>query len=210
MRKICFLCVLLISSVYAVSQTILLDPAEIYIGTSHGATASMVMFTPNVEQDILIGYNGGVTFRYVTEKNLGMQIELNLSQRGWKEKENLYAKRLNYIELPFLAHIYFGKKSRFVFNIGPKAAFLIGEKTLIDNTGASTRPQHTKEIQSKFDYGVTAGLGFEFSVKKQNFSLEARANYSLSNIYHRNWKTFRYSDNMNLALNLGWLMKINK
>ena len=105
-----FIFVLFSSSLIA---QVRLDKPEIYVGVTAGATGSMVIFNPVVAQTYLQGYNGGLVFRYIAEKNVGMQAELNFSQRGWKEANGLFAKQLNYIELPFLTHIYMGKKNRF-------------------------------------------------------------------------------------------------
>ncbi|MBP1637938.1 MAG: hypothetical protein H6Q18_727, partial [Bacteroidetes bacterium] len=83
------------------AQTVLLDPPEIYIGATGGMNGSLVSFNPTVNQSMpLIGYNGGLSFRYITEKHFGLQIEANYSQRGWTESNGLYSRRADYIELP--------------------------------------------------------------------------------------------------------------
>ncbi len=51
-----------------------------------------------------MGYTAGVTARYNTEKNVGLQAELNYVQQGWKEQFDLnpeftYSRTINYIEL---------------------------------------------------------------------------------------------------------------
>lgn len=216
MHKIKLLIILSLFLTLKVSaQTTLMDPAEIYIGTSHGATASMILFQPQVKQDILLGYNGGIMFRYVNEKHKGLQIELNFSQRGWKEKNVDYARQLNYLELPFLAHFYLGNKTRFIINLGPKISYLIGEKVLMDGTENLTEQeqknnlQHSEKVQKPFDYGITAGIGVEFKIKKQALNLEARANYSFSTIFSNTLSDYySFSDNMNVALNLGWMIRL--
>ena len=129
-----------------------LDQPEIYIGTSHGAIGSMVMFKPSVSQSYLLGYNGGLIFRYISEKNVGMQAELNYSQRGWSESDSNYERQLNYIELPFLTHIYFGNKTRFFFNIGPKVSYLISEKVLVDNTLNSVITSYSIHYTKLYDH----------------------------------------------------------
>ncbi len=94
MKKFCLL-ILLIIPVIVFSQS-RLDQPEIYLGTSHGVSASMIHFSPSVEQEILLGYNGGIVFRYIDEKNVGVQAELNFFQRGWKEKGNASDGRVVY------------------------------------------------------------------------------------------------------------------
>ncbi len=210
MRKLLITLILLLAFTKISAQTFLLDTPQIYIGTTQGATASMLYFSPNVKQDILFGYNGGFLFRYVTEKGRSLQVELNYSQRGWSEKDGIYARRLHYLELPFLMHMYWGNKTRFFVNLGPKASYLLGETVLHDKT-ESDKEQYTHKIHNAFDYGVTAGLGLEFAVKEQLFQFETRAHFSLNTTFSNNKKnTYNYSNNMNLSVNLAWLLRVNK
>ncbi|HOO19262.1 MAG TPA: porin family protein [Paludibacteraceae bacterium] len=207
MKKL-YLLILLIIPVIVFSQS-RLDQPEIYLGTSHGVSASMIHFSPSVEQEILLGYNGGIVFRYIDEKNVGVQAELNFFQRGWKEKGNIYAKQLNYIELPFLTHIYFGNSSRFFINLGPKISYLLSENVLKNLSANSTETQHITKVQHPFDYGICGGLGMLFKVKKNIFQFDTRFNYSLSDIFSNSKKDyFETSNNINLSVNLGWLLQI--
>lgn len=207
MKKL-YLLILLIIPVIVFSQS-RLDQPEIYLGTSHGVSASMIHFSPSVEQEILLGYNGGIVFRYIDEKNVGVQAELNFFQRGWKEKGSIYAKQLNYIELPFLTHIYFGNSSRFFINLGPKISYLLSENVLKNLSTNSTETQHITKIQHPFDYGICGGLGMLFKVKKNIFQFDTRFNYSLSDIFSNSKKDyFETSNNINLSVNLGWLLQI--
>lgn len=207
MKKL-YLLILLIIPVIVFSQS-RLDQPEIYLGTSHGVSASMIHFSPSVEQEILLGYNGGIVFRYIDEKNVGVQAELNFFQRGWKEKGSIYAKQLNYIELPFLTHIYFGNSSRFFINLGPKISYLLSENVLKNLSTNSTETQHITKVQHPFDYGICGGLGMLFKVKKNIFQFDTRFNYSLSDIFSNSKKDyFETSNNINLSVNLGWLLQI--
>ncbi|HEY6914337.1 MAG TPA: porin family protein [Paludibacter sp.] len=186
-----------------------LDKPEIYVGVTAGATGSMVIFNPVVAQTYLQGYNGGLVFRYIAEKNVGMQAELNFSQRGWKEANGLFTKQLNYIELPFLTHIYMGKKNRFFINLGPKISYLLSEKVLVNGTTNSTETQQTTAVQNAFDYGLCGGIGFLFNIKGNQLQLDTRAYYALSDIYSNNKKDyFDNSNNANLSVNLAWLIQI--
>lgn len=192
------------------AQTILLDPPEIYLGVSGGATGSMMFFNPKVQQSYLLGYNGGLAFRYVTEKHFGLQLELNYSQRGWREANNLYTRQLDYIEMPFLTHIYFGKSSRFIFNLGPKFSYLLSEKVIENNTENSIQEQHIKPVQFKFDYGITAGLGYNLKTKKAGlYQLEVRTYYGLGDVF-ANTKSdfFNNSNHLNLSVNLAYFFQL--
>lgn len=207
MRKL-FLFVLIALSTSAFAQSRLIVP-EIYVGANIGVTESMVTFNPSVKQGFLQGYNGGLVFRYIAEKNVGMQAELNFSQRGWKESSGLYTRQLNYIELPFMTHIYIGKKNRFFINLGPKISYLVSEKTILNQTTNSTELQQITSVQHPFDYGLCGGIGVLFNIKGNIFQLDSRVNYSFSDLYP-NSRTdyFDNSHNLNLSVNLGWLIQV--
>jgi len=207
MRKLLILIAIVIST--TLSAQVRLDKPEMYVGVNMGVTESMVMFKPAVTQGFLMGYNGGIVFRYIAEKNVGMQAELNFSQRGWKEASGLYTRQLNYIELPFMTHIYVGSKNRVFFNLGPKISYLISERVLVNGTANSTDIQHVTSVQHPFDYGLCTGLGILFNIKGKILQLDTRANYSLSDVFDDTKRDFySTSNNLNLSVNLAWLFQV--
>jgi hypothetical protein len=207
MRK-SWIFLLLFFSASLFSQVRLAKP-EMYIGVTGGVTESMVIFNPAVTQTFLQGYNGGLVFRYNAEKNVGMQAELNFSQRGWNEKDSVFSRQLNYVELPFLTHIYIGKKNRVFFNLGPKISYLLSDKILKNGTIGSDQVQHITPVQNSFDYGLCVGLGCLFNIKGNILQLDTRAYYSLSDIYSNDKKDyFGNSNNATVSVNLGWLIQI--
>ena len=171
-------------------------------GVSGGINASSVFFAPKVQQQLLLGYNGGLTVRWITEKNLGLQLEANFKQQGWNERfeapegypnpetypDYRYIRRMNYIELPFLTHIYFGsERLRFFFNMGPQIGLLAGESTEENLRGATpnkTNAQHTMAVEKKFAWGLCGGPGLEVRTGIGYFLLEARYYYSLGDFYN--------------------------
>lgn len=89
------------------------------LGVNGGINLNSVSFSPSVKQKNLMGITGGVTARYISERYFkmicGAQIEVNFSQHGWdeyyKDYPNLgYTRTMNYVEIPFLAHLAFGKE----------------------------------------------------------------------------------------------------
>jgi len=207
MRKLLILVLIFVSaSLYAQAR---LDKPEMYIGANLGVTESMINFSPAIPQGFLMGFNGGVVFRYIAEKNVGIQAELNFSQRGWTESSGLYSRQLNYIELPFMTHIYVGRKNRFFFNLGPKISYLISEKVILNSTVGSVDAQHVTSVEHPFDYGLCTGLGMLFNIKGRIIQLDTRANYSLSNIFADTKRdVFSSSNNLNLSVNLAWLFQL--
>jgi hypothetical protein len=188
-----------------------LDNPETYFGISAGVTGSMVNFSPTVRQTYLLGNNAGAIFRYISDKNLGVQAEILYFQRGWNETGNMFARRLDYIDIPFLSHFYVGRNFRAFFNIGPKIGFLFSEKTLYNYFENSNAVQHIRAADYKFDYGFAAGLGFLLRIKKQVFQIEARGNYSMTDIYSNDKRDyFDFSNNINATVNFSWLLQLKR
>lgn len=207
MRNILFV-ILIVLTELLTAQNRLIKP-EMYVGLNYGKVGSMVTFSPTVSQTYILGNTGGLVFRYIAEKNVGVQVELNYSQRGWKEADDLFEKQLNYIELPFLTHIYIGRKSQFFINLGPKIGFLVSEKIVFPASNSSTSHQQINQIDNPFEYGVCAGLGYLVKINKNVLHLEARTGYSISDIYSNQKKDyFSSSRNLNVAINASWLLQI--
>jgi len=181
-------------------------PADISVGVQGGITGSMVYFKPAISQTYTTGYEGGLIFRYISEKNLGIQTELNFTQKGWGETG--FARQMDYVEIPFMTHLYFGKKTRMFINLGPKAGFFLDDRiTLNDLTVQKYR--HSTPVFNKLDYGFTGGFGLYTHIKKQIFQLETRASFSMSNFFQDDLAgIYDNSNYMNLSVKLGWLFKI--
>lgn len=195
---------------------------ELAVGASFGVNFSSVSFSPKVKQSMLMGFNGGAVLRWNTEANMGLQTEINFSQQGWKEKyeehpEYEYSRTLNYVEMPFLTHIYFGSKRVKVFvNLGPKIGYEISESTksnVQDVEFASNVPtaQHTLPVQKKFDWGLCGGPGLELRTGIGYFLLEGRYYYALGDIYHSRKKDpFAKSAGQVISVRLSYLLPILK
>lgn len=173
------------------------------IGVSGGMGTSSVSFIPSIKQTMSLGPTFGVSVRHISEKYFflicGMQMECNFASRGWTEliedgSGNEYTRVANYIEVPFLAHIGFGREYRGFqghINLGPQVGYLINEREIYGGQkpwDVSNRPnqvieQYGKGIENKLDYGITASLGLEMRTGSGNFGLEGRYYFGLGNIY---------------------------
>ena len=179
---------------------------EFVIGAGGGVNLAKVSFLPEIEQHTSILYNAGIMARYVAEKHLGIQAELNFSQRGWDENSGgqyQYSQTMNYLEMPVMAHIYFGRKARFFVNLGPKIAFLLNEQENSKNLPASDNaPQHAP-CDRKFDYGICAGGGFEHGIGNFRYALEGRYHFGLADIFKNGTKNdFERSSHQYISVNL--------
>jgi len=201
--------------------------ANVAIGVKGGTTLSQTMFAPGVQQKMIPGMLCGVAVRYIEENHFGVIGELNFMQRGWKEvfEETPYSfsRRLSYIQIPLLAHIYFGnERARFFFNAGPEVGFLLTDKpkanfNYADLSSVPDFPitnrntaQFTMDIKNKIDYGISAGLGLEVSVNRKNsLLLEGRFYYGLNNLFSANKKDiFSASNGISIMVSLGYMFHI--
>ncbi len=197
------------------------------IGVAGGMNLSSMEFQPSIRQKMKNGINGGLSVRYTSEKYFSMicaaQVELNFTQRGWEEDfddgtTNSYSRTLNYLELPLLAHLSWGKEERglqFFINLGPQFAFLLDEEEKyngewsIDQRPQSIRPIYGKSVEREFDYGILGGLGLELKTKAGNFFVEGRYYYGLSDIFgNSKLDDFGRSANKVITVRLGYSIRI--
>jgi len=206
----------------AYSQTDSFQPEWGY-GVNGGFTFSKVGFNSyvNVPQTLLRQYSGGFTVRYISQKNFGIQGELNYSLRGWKERTDpehhpsQYARSIAYLEIPVMTHIYFNlsKRIRFFFNLGPQVGFYMKEKDLerniVQSESDSTMNYYDLPVQHSFDYGLKGTIGFEFRTKAGSFLLDGRYYFGLSDIFNnRKADPFQASNNQVIGANLTYLFRM--
>jgi hypothetical protein len=224
MKKI--LCILLISVYcFSVSAQQKDFKIELYIGAKGGMTLSQVRFYPNVQTSFMDGYTGGLIFRMISEPHIGFQVELNYTQRGWKENpftgqyvSTSYFHQLNYLDIPIMTHVNLGKKAvRFILNLGPEISFLTSENQgFIPPEGITSdiqgyQPYYGQKIDTSADISFTGGIGMEYHIKGGSIiSLEGRVFYSLPNILDTNKYTYKASQNNGVQATIAYLFQLNK
>lgn len=167
-----------------------------------------------------------------------VQAEVNYSKIGWKEDildindgpvinkvtgmPEEYSRTINYIQIPVFAHLAWGKEKKgfnFFFQAGPQMGIYMNEKTDMNFNFADRNTtdrvsnvvaQDTMAIENKFDYGIAAGLGIEYSHPKLgHFQLEGRYYYGLGNIYGDSKKDYFSKSNYgNIVIKLTYLFDI--
>jgi len=190
---------LAISPLYAQKE---IFKGELYLGGGAGTLFSKIDFVPGVPLAYKQGLYGGISAKYISEKNLGLLVELNYAQRGWKEEfdpssDFSYNRTLNYVEMPFMTHVYAGGKTRFIMNVGPQISLLVGDReemnqALSDNVDArrAGNPEARIGMQyegmyelKRIDYGIVAGIGMELKTGIGDFDLEGRYYFGLGDIF---------------------------
>lgn len=201
------------------------------IGVNGGINMSSMSFQKHrVKQKSLMTPTFGVTARYISEKYFamicGLQVELNYAQLGWdkkfefydgtENKEKGYTHKMNYVQLPFMAHLAFGRDYgvQFFLNIGPQIGYMISDsyahKGLTETELESE--EYGKKIENKFDYGILGGAGLELRTRKLgNFIIEGRYYYGLSDVFNSTKKDyFSQSSHNTIVAKVTYLFDIRK
>jgi len=202
---------------------------HVHVGVHGGMSMSRVSFYPKIKQSNLQGMQFGVSFRYAEERHVGLLAELNIEQRGWKEdfeEDNgrfEYFHRTTYVELPIMTHIFFGSRVvKGFFNLGPEIGYMLGDKvqsnfdyanpTQVEGFPYEYRQvdQMRLKIKNRFDYGITAGAGIEFVIKKKHsIQLEGRYYYGLGNLFPASKKDeFGASRGSSILVTMGYLFRL--
>ena len=164
--------------------------------------------------------------------------ELNYASLGWKEDiltindtpvinevtgaAEEYSRTINYLQLPVFAHLAWGKEKnglQFFVQAGPQFGLYLNEHTTSNFTfeqmnlkdrGNTIVAQDTMSVERKFDYGIAAGLGMEYSASRVgHFLLEARYYYGLGNIYRDSKRDYFGKSNFgNIVIKLAYLFDI--
>lgn len=220
--------VILLFFIFAINKSLAQThySSNVSIGAKAGIEMPYVFFNPSVKQSLPVGAACGIMFRYVEESHFGLIAEANFVQRGWKENfedaDFKYRRTINYIEIPVLAHIYFGRRGKFFINAGPEVSFVVNESTssnfdYIDLSNVKDFPikyrttyQYDLPAQNKVDFGICAGIGGEFNINKKNaINLEARFYYGIGNLMKAGRRDpFRASNAMAVSVTCGYWFRI--
>ena len=167
-----------------------------------------------------------------------IHAEINYVQAGWKEdivnlqNESVlnkntglaeeYSRTINYIQVPIFAHLAWGKEQRgfqFFFQAGPQFGYMLNESTQmnfdlnqanVQDRANTETTQYKMPVEHKFDYGIVAGIGVEYSLPKVgHLLLDARYYYGLGNLYGDTKRDYFARSNLsNIQLRLSYLFDI--
>ncbi len=207
--------------------------SNLAVGFNGGCNLSRVDFSPTIKQNLQPGLTGGITLRYTTEKYFALicaaQLEVNIAQRGWNEliedgTNNTYHRVTNYVEIPFFAHLGWGKEERgmqFFVNAGPQIGIFLNDKEHYGFTSEqpwdeTKRPnniiqQYNKQIENTLEYGIAGGLGMELKTAIGNFIVEGRYFFGLSDMFgNSKADPFGRSANTTITAKVSYLIDITK
>jgi hypothetical protein len=216
LRNLVICSLFVLSASYATAQYN--TKSEWYLGPTAGATASTVTLVPKmVDKFYTLGRNGGISVRYISEANFGLQVELKYSESGWKEdyyqskiwSQYTYSRKLRFIEIPILSHLYTTTgAASFFLNLGADFQYLLSESE--ENKSPTSMWQHGKLVETPLQYGILGGAGLEFKIGRAVVGLEGRYCYNLSNLFNDAVGNDFVNSNLQvISLNLNLMMQLS-
>lgn len=169
---------------------------------------------------IVLGSNIAAMLRIDFNKNIGLQAEVEFTQKGqaWKRTQDsakLVSKQvLNYIQFPILAVARVGsEKYKATFYAGPYFAYWAGgyaqNSVSVDKQSRdanTTKYVYTKD-DNRFDVGLVTGIGGDFKIGKGWLQVAARHNLGFLSIAKKNTALPKLY-NCNFNLSIGYLYTI--
>ncbi len=166
-------------------------------------------------------YNGGITYKYVSGKNVGLMAELNYNQKGGYNEfmfdktgnvtdSILFNHELDYLEMAFLTDVRLGKKhSKINLYLGPHAAYLLKQKiTVLEDTFGK---EYVTGTDTNFEFGIDVGGGYSFHFNKGEVELRFLYNHDFTNIFPgKTINDFSFNQNQVFSLNLSYYYKLSQ
>ncbi|MFQ3213596.1 MAG: hypothetical protein ACI9C9_001126 [Marivirga sp.] len=192
MKWLCTLCFLVFLSTSSISLK-----AQHAIGPIAGINLPFVNFTDFV---IDSRYNGaimptnyiGMSYRYQSHKNVGFQVDIAYSQKGWGQQiqdslNNITVNNvINYIELPLYMRwsLLGDRKFNINVNVGCYAAYAVGQKTNLAKQDSVNQRVAIYDINTdnRGDFGFIIGLGISYKFNFGYLQLEGGYRAGFANI----------------------------
>ncbi|MBU8893912.1 MAG: PorT family protein [Bacteroidales bacterium] len=207
---------LVIGSVNLLAQNDEFIPSYSF-GIKQGINYSSVIFNPGINESMTLGYSGGIVYKYHNERLFGLQLELIFNQKGWTEDldtiNNSYSRKMNYLEIPLMTQIIFGKKqTKYYVNLGTSFGYLLSEKEkLTINNDTYVREYYDQKIEKKFDYSGLGEIGAYFNTSIGELQIGLRYQMSLTDLFKTSEESyFPNQKNQLYNLSVSWFFLSNK
>ena len=164
---------------------------------------------------------GGLSYKYISGKNVGLLAELTYNQKGgynefmFDKSGNvtdsiLFNHQLDYAEIAFLTNVRLGKKhSKINLYLGPHAAYLLKQNLIFleDTYGKD----YATGTNLKFEFGIDIGGGYSFHFNKGEIELRFLYNHDFTNIFdEKTVNNFSFNQNQVYSVSLSYYYKFSK
>ncbi|WP_082795683.1 porin family protein [Flammeovirga sp. SJP92] len=186
----------LLLSTSTFAQKNILKPARISAGIKGGYYSTSIGFFPAISTLPQTTPSFGVVAKYHGEKYFGAQLEVNYNGIGWTEvnrfdiTQEIYTRKFEYVQIPFLTHIYIGKKNlQFFITLGPQLDILLNEsKEIITDINDQSYDYYEKPV-NPFTVSVAGGAGLNLITKFGHFQIEGRFAASMMDVLENERRT---------------------
>ncbi len=146
--------------------------------------------------DLSFGFSSGLTFQYNFPKLVSIRTNISFERKGFTAQrsateqnrnqigEITFHSNFDYLIIPILGRLTFGKRINFFVNAGSYIGYLIKQTDVTESFGKYPKTENDNTANYKrTDLGIITGLGARFPIKNKLFlSLEIRNNFGLTNI----------------------------
>ena len=146
--------------------------------------------------DLSLGFSGGLSFQYNFSKLVALRTNISFERKGLTTKnqatdeygnpigELTFHSNFNYLTIPLLGRLTFGKKINFYINAGPYLGYLLNQKDITEAFGEYPKSElDNTDNFKRLDFGITSGLGMNFPIQEKFLlNFEIRNNLGLTNI----------------------------
>jgi hypothetical protein len=144
--------------------------------------------------DPLLGYTGGLWAQYDFKRFFSLKTGAYYDLKGASDEVTMTdaagnklgtfkaSQNFNYVSVPLLARLHFGKKVEFFINTGPYMGILLKQTLVFGSTmnNPGGKLDGTDNFK-KTEFGISMGIGMSFTLDRMVLSVEARDNLGLTN-----------------------------
>jgi len=169
-----------------------------YVGIKGGVNFPAVSFndftnvpiTTRFRTAYFVSPTFGVSYRYMQNDKIGIQVDLNYSTKGWGQNtlnfSNSFITEINYLELPFYFHwqIFGTEKFKFFADAGIYVAWALSADQSIKNDQDLDQNQifYSVENDNRGDFGIYAGAGISYNFSSFVLQLDGSFKSGFANI----------------------------
>lgn len=189
---ILFLCLIFSSELK--SQSYLGVKGGVNIPTVNFSDFTNVPITTNFRSRYFVAPIYGISYRYMQNDKIGIQIDLNYSTKGWgqntRDYSNYFVTTIDYLELPFYLHwqLLGGEKFKFFIDAGIYVAWALKASQLVANEADLNQNQILYQVDkdNRGDFGIYAGAGFSYAFSNFTLQLDGSFKSGFANILPAN------------------------
>lgn len=169
-------------------------------GVKAGADLSSMYSNPSGDYNVQTGFNGAVFFEKSFFPMLSLRPEIGYYQKGYNYVflGQDFVTKINYAQFDLTLNV----KPPFIpiyIMAGPYFSYALSGETSINSLSVATT--FDKDHTSPLDYGISAGLGYQFNLVVAKLIFEVVYNYGLYD--YNQGSSYVSNFNRNLSLDLG-------